>query len=108
MTPIRPENKALYPPNWPEISKRIREREGQQCKWCAAKNGEPHPVTGSKVVLTVAHLNHEPGDCRDDNLVALCQRCHLNYDREHHLASRELFFQQELENKGQQRLFGEK
>lgn len=37
-----------------------------------------------KVVLTLAHLNHTPGDDREENLKALCQRCHLNYDREYH------------------------
>jgi hypothetical protein len=31
-------------------------------------------------VLTVAHLNHDPQDCRDENLKAFCQRCHLRYD----------------------------
>lgn len=49
-----------------------------------------------KIVLTVAHLGapkpdgspgdvHDKMDCRDDNLAALCQRCHLNYDRYEHL-----------------------
>lgn len=37
------------------------------------------------IVLTVAHLNHEPADCRPDNLRAWCQRHHLAYDQEHHL-----------------------
>lgn len=37
-----------------------------------------------KVILTVAHLNHTPSDCRDENLKAFCQFCHLNYDIEHH------------------------
>jgi hypothetical protein len=36
------------------------------------------------VMLTVAHLNHTPADCRDENLKAMCQRCHLRYDVEHH------------------------
>jgi hypothetical protein len=36
------------------------------------------------VVLTVAHLNHTPEDCRDENLKAMCQRCHLRYDLKHH------------------------
>jgi hypothetical protein len=36
--------------------------------------------------LTVAHLNHTPGDDRDENLKALCSWCHLNYDKfQHHL-----------------------
>ena len=41
-----------------------------------------------KCVLTVAHLNHTPGDDRDENLKALCQWCHLHYDAEHHKESR--------------------
>jgi len=32
------------------------------------------------IILTVAHLNHTPEDCRDRNLRALCQRCHFAYD----------------------------
>ena len=41
-----------------------------------------------KVVLTVAHLDHQPENCADDNLRALCQRCHLSYDKAHHAESR--------------------
>lgn len=36
------------------------------------------------IVLTVAHLNHEPEDCRPENLSAMCQRHHLAYDLQHH------------------------
>lgn len=36
------------------------------------------------VVLTIAHLDHVPENCSDDNLKALCQRCHLTYDALHH------------------------
>ena len=36
------------------------------------------------IVLTIAHLNHTPEDCADDNLRALCQRHHLAHDRDHH------------------------
>lgn len=39
------------------------------------------------VVLTIAHLDHTPENCADDNLRALCQRCHLKHDREHHAAT---------------------
>lgn len=38
----------------------------------------------TRVVLTIAHLDHVPEHCDDDNLKALCQRCHLAYDAEHH------------------------
>lgn len=33
------------------------------------------------VVLTVGHLDHNPGNNDESNLRAMCQRCHLNYDR---------------------------
>lgn len=36
------------------------------------------------IVLTVAHLDHDPTNCADDNLAALCQRCHLRHDAKHH------------------------
>jgi hypothetical protein len=83
--PIKPENKSLYPADWKEISKRIRfVRAANRCEWCGAQNGQPHPVTASKVVLTVAHLDHDPTHNDDANLAALCQKCHLSYDSAHH------------------------
>jgi 5-methylcytosine-specific restriction endonuclease McrA len=33
-----------------------------------------------KVVLTVAHLDHQPENIADENLRAWCQRCHNAYD----------------------------
>ena len=78
--PIRPENKARYPKDWKAISLSIRERAMQRCEECHASNGEPHPVTRSKVVLTVAHLDHQPENCAPSNLRAWCQRCHNRYD----------------------------
>lgn len=41
-----------------------------------------------EIILTVAHLDHTPEHCEDDNLKAWCQRCHLNYDRAYHLVAR--------------------
>ena len=87
--PIRPEKKDLYPSNWREISERIRfERAGNKCERCGAENGKAHPITGSKVVLTVMHLNHDPADCRDENLQAACQKCHNAYDAPYRAANR--------------------
>lgn len=37
-----------------------------------------------KIVLTVAHLDHQPENNDRTNLRALCQRCHLTYDAAHH------------------------
>lgn len=105
--PIQRNNLGRYPQNWKEISRSIRhDRAGQQCEcrgecgsprciarspWmlrCTAVHGQPHPVTGSKVVLTCAHLNHTPEDCRPENLRAWCQLCHLAYDRQVHETNR--------------------
>jgi len=33
-----------------------------------------------KIVLTVAHIDHQPENCADENLRAWCQRCHNHYD----------------------------
>lgn len=87
--PIKAENRVRYPKNWKQIVERIRERSGNACEGspaypdCRAANGKPHPVTGSKVILTVAHLNHTPEDCRDEILKHWCQRCHNTYDLPH-------------------------
>lgn len=40
-----------------------------------------------KIVLTIAHLDHQPENCDPENLRAWCQRCHLHYDQEHHQAN---------------------
>ena len=41
---------------------------------CAAVNHQPHPETGSRVVLTTAHLNHDPS-CGDlEQLRHMCQQ----------------------------------
>lgn len=88
--PIRPEMRNQYPKEWKAISIACKERAGWVCEWCGAVHGQPHHETGSLVVLTTAHLNHKPFDCRPENLRALCQKCHLAYDRPVHarMASR--------------------
>lgn len=37
------------------------------------------------IVLTIAHLDHNPENNHPENLRALCQKCHLDYDRPHHM-----------------------
>ena len=61
-----------------------RERRNPAVWWQQGEAGECYRV---KVVLTVAHLNHTPGDDRLDNLRAFCQRCHLLYDKAQHAKS---------------------
>ena len=39
---------------------------------------------GVKVILTVAHIDHDTTNNDDSNLAALCQRCHLRHDAKFH------------------------
>jgi hypothetical protein len=88
--PISESKRNRYPPTWAAIRAAILERAGNRCEGspaypeCRAENGRPHPVTGSRVVLTIAHLDHTPENCNADNLRAWCQRCHLTYDAKQH------------------------
>jgi len=94
-----PMDRKLYPRNWQKISQRIRfGRAKGRCEWCGATHGKAHPVTGSKVVLTVAHLGvalpdgtpvdkRNKRDVRGENLAALCQSCHLDFDRLDNIAA---------------------
>ncbi len=121
--PIKPENKARYPKDWPQIRAAILARAGNACEKCKAPNrtriargtGKDDGTymldsadvfcadTGQHlgqcrhsdyelarmvdVVLTIAHLDHVPENCADDNLRAWCQRCHLRYDQQYHQAN---------------------
>ncbi len=87
--PIRPERRHLYPANWRELSRSIRvDRAGGLCEFCGiAHQGQPHPVTGSTVVLTVAHLTHDESCADPADLAAMCQRCHNTYDAPHRRAN---------------------
>lgn len=80
--PIRPEMKSRYPADWGLRSRFVRHvRARNRCEWCGAVNGEPHPDTGSKVVLTCAHVfDYRPEAAGLLNLAALCQRCHNRHD----------------------------
>jgi hypothetical protein len=88
-----PMNRAQYHPDWESISRQIREQAGWRCEGsprfpeCRAEHGSPHPVTGSRVVLTVAHLDHDKANNDPANLRALCQRCHLDWDLDHHMSN---------------------
>ncbi len=114
--PIKPENKALYPDNWKEIRQDILARANHCCEFCGVENYSfrlkidhthirPPTEKGldlrewSKIVLTIAHLNHDPTDNDYENLKALCQKCHLNYDKELHMYNSALTRRKKLPTK---------
>lgn len=94
-----PINYNNYPDNWKTyIRPRILARAGNRCEgspafpYCREENYSRHSITGSNVVLTIGHLNHDikdndgmdrggallPKVC--SNLRAWCQRCHNKHD----------------------------
>jgi hypothetical protein len=112
--PIRPDRRALYPlpAEWRRIREAILERAGGRCEGtprdpgCRAVNREPHPVTGSRVVLTIAHMDHDPTNNAPGNLRALCNRCHLAWDAGYHAENRRLrrLYWEKSHGEGQARL----
>lgn len=114
--PIRPENRDRYGDDWAEFSRSVRfDRAGGRCECegecgrgthegrCPNLHGEPAYGTGSRVVLTVAHLCHTP-ECRE-HVRAMCQGCHLHYDRDHHAQTRRETAAREWSHAGQMDLF---
>lgn len=95
-----------YPPNWKsEIRPSILERANHCCEMCGVKNyaygyrdeagiffeAAPEMIENIffrlthnlfKIVLTIAHLDHDEDnhDVQLDRLMAMCQKCHLQYD----------------------------
>lgn len=86
--PIKPENKNRYPKNWSEIRERIRERADDKCGAInhSFVNRFPRELCLQdeddviRIVCTVAHMDHTPENCDEDNLRFLCQKCHNQYD----------------------------
>lgn len=114
--PIRPENRDRYGDDWAEFSASIRFGRAQgrcECEGecgrgthdgrCPNLHGGEAYGTGSRVILTVAHLCHTP-ECRE-HVKAMCQGCHLYYDREHHAETRRRTLDAERAARGELPLF---
>lgn len=92
-----PTDRTKYPPNWKEIVRKVKERSGDRCECmsecglhtttgrCIERNGEDAHYARGRVVLTTAHLCHDPSCDRMDHLRHMCNRCHLRYDSDHHM-----------------------
>lgn len=107
--PIRSDLRHLYGREWRRISHAAIVRAGFRCQGCGVPNyallrregcgpalilspdqaeaarRDGHGVV--KVVLTVAHLDHDPRNNEPENLAAFCQRCHLHHDRRQHASN---------------------
>jgi hypothetical protein len=102
-----PINYRDYHPKWTLIRRMILRRAGNCCEQCSARNGSlldtkemQRPLPSlfplldpdlqdaldfrrdqyKRVILTVAHLDHDRNNNRFHNLRCLCQKCHLAHD----------------------------
>ena len=97
-------------------------RDSASGQWVTAEDAQtkddfPFDLkTATLIILTTAHLGtpladgtpvskSDTMDCRDENLAALCQRCHLNFDRDDHIRSRVINRRLRLVEAGQQEMF---
>ena len=123
-----------YAPNWKtEIRPAILERANNCCEQCGVENAkwvwyhpslthlcsqdvsdgmrwygateDSDPQEGYLVCLTISHTNHDINDNRHENLLALCQTCHLRHDATYHAMNRVREQNRLLEEAGQLRLF---
>lgn len=81
-----------YPPDWLDvIVPSMLAKANNRCQVCGKLNGEILP-DGKKVVLTVAHLDHDVSNWNIDftRLQVKCQKDHLNYDRERNWMKRKI------------------
>lgn len=84
-----PMQRELYPYDWDEIAFAVKEEAGWKCEECGLQCRRPgEPFDTRRRTLTVSHQNHDPSDCRRENLKALCAPCHLRYDAKHHQETR--------------------
>lgn len=104
---------SKYPHNWKTVIRpAILQRAENHCERCgapnhalirrSAHNGAIYHVSGGilpqaadlqwgewiRVVLTIAHLDHDVSNNHHANLAALCQRCHLRHDAKQHVETR--------------------
>lgn len=130
-----PWDRSNYPNDWEDRRWRILERAGHKCEWCGAPEHEqiirpryerwkwiqipapepgliwPDPFAGTPqqsgtiVILTIAHIDHQLTDHTDANLAALCQRCHLIHDMQQHSAAAARIRMLRREQQGQLRLW---
>jgi len=103
--PIRPELRHHYGAEWQALARDLKAAAAWRCQhggrgageWVfkadadpaqlalfARAAGDPHALK-YRVILTVAHLNHRPGDNRRENLRVWCQACHLAHDVQEHV-----------------------
>ena len=82
-------DRKKYPADWEKIARIVKDEADWKCEECGRQCYRPgEKCPDARNILTVAHLNHKPWDCRRENLRAMCSGCHLKYDAKHHAETR--------------------
>ena len=82
--PTKPADRWKYAEEtgWPQARAVVAARAAGRCEFCGVAKGAP-TKSGGPIVLTVAHLDHDPPTHNPERLRHLCQACHLAYDAAH-------------------------
>jgi len=87
--PLTKEKRKKYSDDWKLISLRlIIERAKNKCEMCGVEKRVGGGKRGERVTLSCAHLNHDETDNSETNLLVMCGKCHLNYDRKDNVKRR--------------------
>jgi hypothetical protein len=108
MTISPKDRRELYPLNWGAISWMVLERAEWRCQChgecgrlvehlhradgrCRNRHGQPRwggQPWQRPVILSAAHLDHDPSSRDLGSILAYCESCHLSFDQPQHLATR--------------------
>ena len=84
-----PMERGRYPANWKELALEVKNAAGWRCAACGKKCRMPgEPFDSHTRTLTVHHIDHQPENCALENLIALCEPCHLKADAQFHAQRR--------------------
>ena len=78
------EGKSIYTAEFSKrLKDKIRQRDNFTCQKCE-ETEEYHLIVYGKV-LSVHHIDYDKQNCKEDNLITLCSKCHTitNYNREY-------------------------
>jgi 5-methylcytosine-specific restriction endonuclease McrA len=72
-----------YPGWYATLEGQVFGPDGEEKGWVrGSESPDYYPV---RIVITIAHLDHDPSSLDEDRMRAWCQRCHLKHDQKLHI-----------------------